>query len=638
MQHNLFFSSLDSLQPEVGRTAPLLWVRRLVIWRARGEIIRDVSLKTGLNVVWSPDSGQEGDPVGHGGGKTSFCRLIRYCLGEDSFGSQSQKQMIISKLIDGYVGAEIILDDVPWVVLRPIGTGKAHYCALGENLDEAFTPELSNTGLGPLRQAITKIVMSDAASNMPVANRAEDGWEAALAWLTRDQECRLRDALDWRAPQTQSQSPSRQMSEAERLITVRLLINALLPQELTATATFNRRVRELESAKGMRKRLENLVSDLRYGLEQEFGDETPVEAAQVELWSEKAAEKLKETEAKFDPDVIAKLNEVRAKRKAVELSLNRTDIEIANIDGRLTEKASTKTRLETAQARAHVHVLHAEKPICLECGQLLRPEDVSFVEQRRKEKEAANLEALSIADDVEGLKTERSDLIAKRRECEKDLTKFNTATSELEMKFQDQSLHMSQAKGHVTMTKRFVAHKTELTTNGDAIESMAHQQSLLAEEIIALRRTSAEQIARLSNHFDAVLQYLVPDNLQGDIILDRNGLQLRPRMSGDLTTAAIDSLKIVAFDLAALLLTIEGKTQLPGILIHDSPREADLGLSIYNRLFSLIEKIEGFGPAPLFQYIVTTTTAPPEAYCTLPWMRLELHGAPADQRLFKEDL
>jgi hypothetical protein len=49
--------------------------------------------------------------------------------------------------------------------------------------------------------------------------------------------------------------------------------------------------------------------------------------------------------------------------------------------------------------------------------------------------------------------------------------------------------------------------------------------------------------------------------------------------------------KVVAFDLAALCLTIEGATRIPSFLVHDSPREADLGGSIYGRLFRRITSL-----------------------------------------------
>jgi hypothetical protein len=140
----------------------------------------------------------------------------------------------------------------------------------------------------------------------------------------------------------------------------------------------------------------------------------------------------------------------------------------------------------------------------------------------------------------------------------------------------------------------------------------------------------------LSELFLAVLRYFVPGPVEGGIGIDGNGLQLRALGAEGAT--AIESLKIVAFDLAALCLTIEGRTSLPSFLIHDSPREGDLGESIYERLFELARRLEDVGPAPLFQYIITTTSAPPPSFREPPFLAIELHRAPADQRLFRTDL
>jgi hypothetical protein len=94
----------------------------------------------------------------------------------------------------------------------------------------------------------------------------------------------------------------------------------------------------------------------------------------------------------------------------------------------------------------------------------------------------------------------------------------------------------------------------------------------------------------------------------------------------------------VAFDLAALCLSIEGVTRIPSFLLHDSPREADLGGSIYGRLFDIVEELENIGASPLFQYILTTTTAPPLKFRGSPYLRLKLHGDPPAQRLLGIDL
>jgi hypothetical protein len=68
---------------------PNLWIKRLVIVREPGDVIRDVELHPGLNIVWSADEegsgGEFSDYGDHGVGKTLFCRLLRYCLGERRF-------------------------------------------------------------------------------------------------------------------------------------------------------------------------------------------------------------------------------------------------------------------------------------------------------------------------------------------------------------------------------------------------------------------------------------------------------------------------------------------------------------------------------------------------------------------------
>ena len=63
MPPRLFTDAPWIVTPEAGRTKPRLWVRRLVIFRKQNDIVREVQLKPGLNIVWSPD-GSEGEPMG----------------------------------------------------------------------------------------------------------------------------------------------------------------------------------------------------------------------------------------------------------------------------------------------------------------------------------------------------------------------------------------------------------------------------------------------------------------------------------------------------------------------------------------------------------------------------------------------
>jgi hypothetical protein len=79
---------------------------------------------------------------------------------------------------------------------------------------------------------------------------------------------------------------------------------------------------------------------------------------------------------------------------------------------------------------------------------------------------------------------------------------------------------------------------------------------------------------------------------KGAVIIDGKGITLKVSQGGERSTAAIESLKVVAFDIAALILAVEGAAGLPTFLLHDSPREADLGQSIYDRLFQFMRRLE----------------------------------------------
>lgn len=158
------------------------------------------------------------------------------------------------------------------------------------------------------------------------------------------------------------------------------------------------------------------------------------------------------------------------------------------------------------------------------------------------------------------------------------------------------------------------------------------------ERLGAFRDKQARVFGRISEKFDPIIRRLVGHDAKGRIILTGNGLDLSVDMGGDRRTAAIDSLKIIAFDLAAMCISIEGATRVPSFLLHDSPREADLGLSIYGRLFDIVQELERIGGRPLFQYIVTTTTAPPTEFRDRPYLQLKLHGDPPAQRLLGVDL
>ena len=112
------------------------------------------------------------------------------------------------------------------------------------------------------------------------------------------------------------------------------------------------------------------------------------------------------------------------------------------------------------------------------------------------------------------------------------------------------------------------------------------------DQTAAFRDAQTGVFNRLSRFFNAIIRAALGTDAAGEISFDGNGLKASVELGGERSTAAIDSLKVIAFDLAVMSMSIEGHTHLPAFLVHDSPREADLGLSVYHRLFQLARHLE----------------------------------------------
>ncbi|WP_045521372.1 DUF2326 domain-containing protein [Neobacillus niacini] len=80
--------------------------------------------------------------------------------------------------------------------------------------------------------------------------------------------------------------------------------------------------------------------------------------------------------------------------------------------------------------------------------------------------------------------------------------------------------------------------------------------------------------------------------------------------------AAAQNVKVIAFDLALLELSINNSTYHPKLLIHDSPNVNDIDIDVYHNIFSYIigleeAELEKKGKVD-FQYIITTISKPEE--------------------------
>lgn len=248
---------------------------------------------------------------------------------------------------------------------------------------------------------------------------------------------------------------------------------------------------------------------------------------------------------------------------------------------------------------------------------------------------AAAAETLrSRAGGLEAGSAEEADEIGRRTVLEQLTERLQDA----EVRYREQTRTRFEARRAVQDAADLRGQFEQLQAVEAEVEALDSQLETARANVSEKRSDHAALYQRLEVHFDAIVRALAGEEAQGRVQLTGNGLELRILWGGDRSTAAIESLKVLAFDLAILCFSMEGRTKLPAFLVHDSPREADLGLSAYHRLFHLVRQLEDLNDPPPFQYIITTTTQPPEALRHEPWLRATLRGGPADERLLRRNL
>ena len=646
------------LQPEAGRTEPRLWVRRLVVWSKPGIIVRQVPLHPGLNIVWSPDPAdregraESGGALGHGSGKTLFCRLVRYCLGEDHFAPEGLRARIFDRFKSGLVGAEVIVDGTPWAVVRCLGPGRRDVCVPNGNLDEIAAGEADATGMAPFLAALETGLLSDAVAALLPGERGGRSWLIALAWLARDQECHFADVLNWRSSATDSGSPARGLSATKTLDALRALIGAIDPKEHELRSKLSEIERSCAAAEKLAGHREWEAGQTRKRLAAELGmngSELLPGSMAIEPLRKVARQKLASIAVVQPGGDIADLDALRAESEEARKGVDALARELAEVDARIPEIERLVSRIKGELPGLSFSADEAEHPVCPICevpidrvlaaGCKLSHNltDLAEVKKRRAQRQRELEEEARRLAGARRRKDEITSSLADQRQHAEALRVRLHAAERLR---DARNEAWYTARRLLDEVERLAELHLELERAKTEVREIELGLEKIREQTTAYRDAQARVFRRASQVFDFIIRKLVGSSAgaTGQVTLDGNGIHLTVKMGGERSTAAIDSLKVLAFDLTALWMSMEGATALPAFVIHDSPREADLGLSPYHQLFQFVRSLEEAAKQPIFQYIVTTTTKPPDALCRKPWLVLELHGAPAEERLLGIDL
>lgn len=640
-----FLPELPPVEPIFDR--PRLWIKRLAIWNSAGERIQNVPLRRGLNIVWSPDpaeAGEEGDGLGHGGGKTLFCRLLRFVLGEARPAPKAERHAISREFVEGRVGAEIELDGITWSVIRPLaGTSHLNFVQ-GEQLDDLAAMSIHSAKANPWIEMLEGALFPPGLRELMPKGA---NWLTTLAWLSRDQECGFSGPLDWRSGKSNSESPVAGFLVRDRIAAFRALIDARGVQEPLLTGQLNKAKRDLSRARVALSNQELAVAARRNALTRILPPDVSALPGPlgIEQFRASAPEPIAPSTRAADMELARYENDLKgAERLAWE-----AEGAVRLIAGRMPILQDTIAMHKAELPGVVAAAIRAEQRICPVChvpidellaqGCGISLAKTNLVELR--ERHEATLRG--IKESERALEQARRDheVAAKRAsEAQKQVATLEVAVHDRRLKAHSQQAGLLESwyaarklRDEIDDLKR--AEDT-LDRARLGVARLAGEMQTLKERIVAIRQSAADNLNRLDQCFQGTVRSLI--GRPGRVHLDGRGLRLETEAGGNYSAAAINSVKAICFDLAALLLAIEGRALLPTFLIHDSPRTNDMGLSIYHRLFRLIHRWEELGEQPLFQYIVTTTTSPPPELNKAPWVCLKLKGEPALERLLRVDL
>ncbi len=606
-------------------------------------MLRALKLRPGLNVIWARPSQRVGGArlhtpgvSGHGTGKTTICRFLRHLLGERSFGTDEQRARLRDALPVGWIVGEVHIAGVPWVVARPIAVGPHPFALRNHTLEQLFNNTGPRESLEEYLRAIEEVlveplkVASFATAPVPI------GWAHLLQWLARDQECRFAGLADFRHNSTDHSCPEMTVEDAHFLF--RAVCNLI---ETTEQA-------ELEKNKGfikLRAHAEKMAPMHRFGAEaglarwrKEFPDfrrdltgaDFLEEVAKVHT---ELAERT-QGELKLPTESAELLNARRtlidAQRKLVDLNarIGHSNATLAWIAEQLSVVRGEKSRDDLAEfARQHFHserhcnqllssAIEWECPLA--SGRLLP------IERQQQDGSGGEEKMLLAQNEHENRRrAELESLVspaqAEEREGAEALDRAQQALDRQRTKFATQiATWKSMAHDANRTAESFRQADTFEASLKDLERQIRESQEIQGK----LRREHSAALSSFSDVFARICRAMLGTDVSGTIRF--KGRQISPRFEQniDLTSAALETLKILCFDVAALVHSVEGRGHHPRFLLHDGPREADMDVELYQRLFLLAQELESaFGSStPSFQYIITTTEPPPPIINQSPYL------------------
>jgi hypothetical protein len=635
----IIFELARPITPDPEIREPFLWFQNLHLLHRLGagdteeNRIRSFTLRRGLNILWAEpedpetSAGLYGDGfAGHATGKTLFCRILRHLLGERNYGTEELEEHVKDTFQELWAVATIRLNGKSWLVGRPLAGPGGDFAIEDGRVEAVFAAVPSFTGY----KKFTDALENDCGTPLAKMHPAE-AWRNLLPWIARDQEARFSTITAWRDSSSEADNP--RTSVAAQHLILRAVLGLLHPDEFDMRAEISDKeenikgwnaavpLKQSAASRDIKAVLRTLKSVPR--LEVELID---LEAAKAKVTSQK--EIRQEALAHFQKQPES--DEVAAARKALQDALTAQatakariktlEVEIPKLDEQAKNSLLLVDRIKKKGLRDPKRVaekfcpnsyLKAVERECVNAS----PDDVeaSMVEISELEEQAQEL-----ADALQAKRNEKARLESQEDQLSAAVTQKRAELAATIGRFPSPALAIEREITFLEVAEEeldtAIASAKALEEVNDNIQHAQKQITELKGKLNHLKSEAEKKLRCFSDLFGDIIRAVLGGSITASADLTERGIQMRVRRSSrELGGAAVESVKTIAFDLAAVLQAIEGNCAHPRFLIHDGPREADMARVIYERFFLFARRIEDTLPPEeaTFQYILTTTTHPP---------------------------
>jgi len=634
-------------------TTPGLWVERIILYRdiRSADIIREITLTRGLNIIWgvSRDTTEEiaepGTLTGHSVGKSTLCRLIRYALGEKTFGRQAAMDGISYAFPNGAVGMTVHVGDTTWSVLRPIGVLKHSRAAVETDIEKLLGLQLEECDYASFTQALDRSYIHPLPGNITNGVEKKFIWENLLAWMSRDQEARYQHLGKWRSSRSEAKPPATKRQDA--LLLIRMVLGLYSAEEEVLVEKIEQWEAEMKAvqectAKRQQENTTRLTfhyNELQYilrgdGLLQ--GDTESIFGVDVEVGN-------------YLEHLRGSINRLRIRRTVITDELTNLRIErqyYTNLLEEIEAKiAITQESTEQDGREGKIRELEQLRGKCRygnilfnDCSNFQRYVktlsdrfDMDRVLQDRRSKLASDERQKQLHEWI----AVQPEFLQNVKSLTTQIRKREQEDGELEKEIIAKTILLQRVENHAQERERL-----SLPPSQDDEQIQFTKQAKDFHRNIQVANNTLRSIQaghyntgqNLEDLFTRLIRLILSDQYTGEVVLPpKHDIDFRIcETEAGLTGEAVETFAIVLADIAALLWSVAGNGYHPRFLLHDSPREADLDREIYNNFLRGMHHIAqsmGGDTAP-FQYIVTTTTNPPNPLSVDGTLKLTLQAHP----------